>query len=189
MEEENLHPGEKSGVNQFIRSSVIFLFLIVFAAAPANTHAETAKPAVNAINPITEAAVKAGVRSCKDRINQVSNFLTSNTNSGWLLFQPTSQPDRRLISVSMEAATKDVSSAYISESFAPNQANGCAGLYETVVYWEKGCFDVAKKQFATFKRAGVLSKNISVLDGGAGVRVFLMPAGKGCVAIKKEVFQ
>ena len=186
MEEEDLHPRDKSRANHFIKSLVIVLFLIVFAAAPANTHAEAAKPTVN---PITAAVIKAGVKSCKDRINQVSNFLTANTNSGWLLFQPTSQPDRRLISVSMEAATKDVASAYVSESFAPNQANGCAGLYETVVYWEKGCPEVAKKQFAAFKKAGALSKNISILNGGAGVRVFLMPAGKGCVAIKKEVFQ
>jgi hypothetical protein len=186
MEKENSHPGDKSSGNQFIKSVVIVLFLIVFVAAPANAHAKAAKPVVNAI---TEAAMKAGVKSCKDRINQVSNFLTANTNSGWLLFQPTSQPDQRLISVSMEAATKDVASAYVSESFAPNQANGCAGMYETVVYWEAGCPDVAKKQFTTFKGAGVLSKNISILDGGAGVRVFLMPAGKGCVAIKKEVLQ
>lgn len=186
MERENSHMGDKSWGNQFIKSVVIVLFLIVFVAAPANAYAKAAEPVVN---PITEAAIKAGVKTCKDRINQVSNFLTANTNSGWLLFQPTSQPDQRLISVSMESATKDVASAYVSESFAPNQANGCAGMYETVVYWEEGCPDVTKKQFATFKRAGVLSKNIAILDGGTGVRVFLMPAGKGCVAIKKEVLQ
>lgn len=177
---------DKSWSNQFIKSAVIVLFLIVFVAAPAKAFAEAPKAAVN---PITEAAMKAGVKSCKDRINQVSNFLTANTNSGWLLFQPTSQPDQRLISVSMEAATKDVASAYVSESFAPNQANGCAGMYETVVYWAQKCPLVAIKQFAAFKSAGVLSKNIAVLDGGTGLRVFLMPAGEGCVAIKKEVLQ
>jgi hypothetical protein len=186
MEKENSHLGDKSGFDQFIRSVVIILFLIVFVSAPANARAKTAKPV---LNPITEAAMKAGVKSCKDRINQVSNFLTANTKTGWLLFQPTSKPDQRLISVSMEAATKDVASAYVSESFAPNQANGCASVYETVVYWEKKCPIVAIKQFATFKRAGVLSKNISILDGGPGVRVFLMPAGEGCIAIKKEVLQ
>ena len=76
--------------------------------------------------------MKTGVKSCKDRINQVSNFLTANTNSGWLLFQPTSQADRRLISVSMESATKDIASAYVSESFAPNQANGCADRFSPI---------------------------------------------------------
>lgn len=187
MEKENSYLRDKSGVNQFIKSVVIVLFLIVFVAAPANAHAKAAKPEVN---PITEAAMKAGVKSCKDRINQVSNFLTANTNSGWLLMLPKSQPDKLLVSASMEVATKEVPiAAYVSESFAPNQASGCSGMYETVVYWEKGCPDVAKKQFATFKRAGVLSRNIAILDGGTGVRVFLMPAGKGCVAIKKEVLQ
>jgi hypothetical protein len=186
MEKEYSHPSNKRCSNQFIKSAVIVSFLIVFVAAPANDYAKAAELAVNSI---TEAVMKAGVKSCKDRINQVSNFLTANTNSGWLLFQPTSQPDQRLISVSMESATKDVASAYVSESFAPNQANGCAGMYETVVYWEEGCPDVTKKQFTAFKQAGVLSKNIAILDGGTGVRVFLMPAGKGCIAIKKEVLQ
>jgi hypothetical protein len=186
MEKENSYLRDKSRVNQFIKSVVIVLFLIVFFAIPVNAPAKAAKPA---LNPITEAAMKAGVKACKDRINQVSNFLTANTKTGWLLFQPASKPDQRLISVSMEAATKDIASAYVSESFAPNQANGCASVYETVVYWEKGCPVVAIKQFATFKKAGVLSKNISVLDGGPGVRVFLMPAGEGCIAIKKEVLQ
>jgi hypothetical protein len=186
MKKENSHLGDKSGFNQFIKLVVIILFLIVFVSAPANARAKTDKPV---LNPITEAAMKAGVKSCKDRINQVSNFLTANTKTGWLLMLPKSQPDLRLISVSMEAATKDVASAYVSESFAPNQANGCASVYETVVYWEKKCPIVAIKQFATFKRAGVLSKNISILDGGTGVRVFLMPAGEGCIAIKKEVLQ
>jgi hypothetical protein len=129
------------------------------------------------------------VKACTDRINQVSNFLTANTNSGWMLFQSKSQPDQRLITASIEAATKEAGAAYISESFAPVAGGGCAGIYETVVFWESGCADVAKKQFPSIKATGVLSKNITVLDGGSNLKVFLMPAGKGCVAIKKEVMQ
>lgn len=154
------------------------------AAAPAT---QAAKPA---INPITEAATKAGVKTCTDRINQVSNFLTANTQSGWLLMMSKAQPDKLMVSASMEVATKEVPfPAYVSESFAPNQANGCSGIYETVVFWEEGCQAVAKKQFTTLKATGVLSKTITVLDGGSNLKVFLMPAGKGCVAIKKEVMQ
>jgi len=186
MENHYSDPADKSWSKQLIKSVIFVSFLIVFVAAPVHDYAKAAEPAVN---PITEAAMKAGVKSCKDRINQVSNFLTANTNSSWILFQPTSQPDQRLISVSMESATKDVASAYVSESFAPHQANGCAAVYETVVYWDQKCPLVAIKQFSSFKSAGVLSKNIAVLDGGTSVRVFLMPAGEGCVAIKKEVLQ
>ena len=94
-----------------------------------------------------------------------------------------------MISASMEIPMKDATSAYASASFAPNQANGCAGIYETVVYWSQKCTEVTEKNFSTFKKIGSLSKNISALDGGVSTKVFLMPAGKGCVSIKKEVIQ
>jgi len=44
-----------------------------------------------------------------------------------------------------------------------------------------------QKQFGTFKKAGALAKNIGVRNGGESMKVFLMPAGTGCVSIKKEI--
>ena len=77
--------------------------------------------------------------------------------------------------------------AYISASFAPNQANGCGATYDAVVYWPEKCEAVAGKQFAVFKKIGVLKSEITVLDGGPTTKVFLMQAGSGCLSIKKEV--
>ena len=136
---------------------------------------------------ITDAVVKAGVQSCADRVNHVTNFLTAGSRSGAILFEPPSEPDKRLVSISLGLAMKGGKVAYASESFAPNQANGCGGVYETMVYWEAGCADVAKAQFSALKKYGVLVNSIIVLEGSPGLKVFLMPAGKGCVAIKKEV--
>jgi hypothetical protein len=56
-----------------------------------------------------------------------------------------------------------------------------------VIFWQKLCGDVAVTQFAGMKISGKLNKEITVLDGGAATKVFLMPAGSGCVSIKKEV--
>jgi hypothetical protein len=171
---------------------LFFYLLVAFTAA-----AEEVSSSSSAVQPekkssptakrITDAAVKAGVQSCADRINQVTDFLTTGNRSGAILFEPPSTPDKRLISISLGLAMKGGKVAYASESFAPNQANGCGGMYETVVYWAEGCVDMAKSRFSSFKKYGVLVNNITVLDGGPGVRVFLMPAGTGCVAIKKEV--
>ena len=159
-------------------------------AAPSKTQAPVSQPAASNVNAITQAAVKAGVLSCASRINQVSNFLTSASKGfGVLTFFPPNYPDQQLISVSMEIPLPDASSAYASASFAPNQANGCAGAYETVVYWPKKCNEVAENNFGTFKKIGVLSKNIYTLDGGISTKVFLMPAEKGCVSIKKEIIR
>lgn len=197
MEGQYSDLADKSSSNQFIKSAVIVLFLIVFVTAPAKAFAEAAKAAQSepkqeqkansVVLGLNAAMKKAGVTSCADRVNQVTSFLTSNNESGAITFPPPSEPDRRLLSFSLGLKTPDGKVAYASESFAPNQANGCGGMYETVVYWESACADVAKRQFSTFKSHGILVNNIIVLNGGAGVRVFLMPAGAGCVAIKKEV--
>jgi len=163
------------------------------------TDAETPPPppaAVQAVNPqvngITQAAVKAGVLSCTSRINQVSNFLAAGTQQNAisaLMFMPPNNPDQHLISFSMEIPSKETGSAYTSTSFAPNQANGCGGMYEAVAYWPQSCKDLADKTYGTLKKINVFSKNMTVLDGGVSTRIFLMPAGAGCVSIKKEVIQ
>ena len=46
---------------------------------------------------------------------------------------------------------------------------------------------VATQQFAGLKRAGQMNTNITLLDSGPATKVLLMPAGSGCVSIKKKV--
>jgi hypothetical protein len=151
--------------------------------------AAPAQPAAG-INNITQATDKAGMKACSGRINQVANFLTGGTPGvGAMLFLPPNNPDKQLVSISMEIPIKGASSAYASASFAPNQANGCGGMYETVVYWPQKCDVVANKNFGTLKKLGALSKTVYVRDGGVTTKIFLMPAGTGCVAIKKEVIR
>jgi hypothetical protein len=147
--------------------------------------------AVNpSVNPVTQAAVKAGALSCVSRINQVTNFLTAGSQgTGATLYVPAVDPDRKMISVSLEIQNANLPSAYASASFAPNQANGCGAIYEAVAYWNMKCDDVAAKQFAGLKKGGAMRKEIIVLDGGPELRVFLMPAGSGCISIKKEAVQ
>ena len=156
------------------------------ASKPAQ--APTAAPVTSApaTNGITQAAVQQGVLNCASRINQVSNFLGFNAQSGAVLMTPPNAQDQRLIPLAMEVPT-DSGSAYVSAQFAPNQANGCGAAYDAVVYWPQKCEAVAAKQFAALKKVGQMKKDITVLDGGLATKVFLMPAGSGCVSIKKEV--
>ena len=155
------------------------------SAAPAPAQ-QSASPSVNGI---TQAAVKSGVLACASRINQVANFLTAGSQGiGALLFVSPLDPERQLVSVSMEIPVANASTAYASASFAPNQANGC-GMYESVSYWSQSCDEVSVSKFSEFKKTGVLAKTLAVLDGGQASKVFLMPAGSGCVSIKKEIVQ
>jgi hypothetical protein len=141
------------------------------------------------VGAITQAAVRAGVLSCAGRVEQVASFLTLNSRNGAVLFVPPSQPDQRLFSTSIEIENKDAPLAYASATFAPGMANGCGTVYDSVVYWNVSCDEISTRNFAGAKRVGVLSRGIGILDAGLGSRIFLMPAGAGCVSIKKEVVQ
>ena len=150
------------------------------------------QPAPGALNTLAQTAMRSGVQACGARINQVTNFLTGGNYQGVgaLLFIPPTDQDQRLISLSLEVpATAKVPAAYVSTSVAPNQANGCGGEYESVIYWNRPCDTVAAQNFGGLKRVGSLAKTLTVLDGGIWTKVFLMPAGTGCVSIKKEVVQ
>lgn len=150
--------------------------------APAQTLGKSAP-----VSPITQAAVAAGVLSCASRINQVSTFLTGNSQSGAVLFTPPAQPDQRLFSSSLEISGPGEPLVYASSSFAPNQVNGCGALYETVTYWPGNCQDVGARIYGGLKSLGMLGQQTIALDAGPAARIFLMPAGNGCISIKKEV--
>jgi hypothetical protein len=158
---------------------------------PANTTAKqdnpppvTAQQANPSVSVVTQAAVKMGVLSCVSRINQVITFLTTNAQSGVFIFPVQSQPDQHIFSTSLELLGAGDSTIYATASFFPNKD----AVYDTVEYVNKGCDELEKTVFKNLKRVGVVKKNIVMLDGGT-VKVFLMPAGSGCVVIKKEVVQ
>lgn len=140
------------------------------------------------VNPVTQAAVQAGVLFCVSRINQVVTFLTTNTQSSAYLFTPQKQPDQSMFSVSLGLVGKDAEAGYASASFAPTTNGQASAVYDTVQYFAQSCAEVEKGLFKNLKRKGSLGKDIVILDGGV-VTVFLMPAGTGCVVIRKEVIQ
>ncbi len=145
---------------------------------------QPAQSSASAINPITQAAVQAGVLSSIKRVDQVVTFLTANNQSGAYIFPVQNPPDQHIFSTSLELIAPNNSILYATASFFPNQD----AVYDTVEYVNMGCEEVEKTVFNNLKRIGVLKNNIIMLDGGA-VKVFLMPAGSGCIVIKKEIVQ
>lgn len=127
-----------------------------------------------------------GIKDCAKRIDQVSAFVGYRKQAAMMAMAPPAQENQRMLPLAIEVPL-ETGAAYVSASFAPGQANGCGATYDAVIYWEKVCSKVASKQFADFKAVGKLNQHIDVLDGGVATKVFLMPAGSGCISIKKEV--
>jgi len=149
-----------------------------------NTAAPSGQNPNQPINAVTQTAINLGVQSSIPRINQVSTFLMADNQSGIFILPPKNPPDQHIFSTSFEIIRSDNSIIYASANFFPNQE----AVYDMVEYVDISSEELEKTVFKNLKRVGVLKKNIVLLDGGA-VKVFLMPAGRGTVVIKKEVVQ
>lgn len=135
---------------------------------------------------VAQGASQGGVRKCLGRIEQVVGFVTAGSQSGAMMFLTPGDPDRGLASISLETINATAGLSYVATDFSPTPG-GCTAAYEAVNYWNTSCDKVAANNFPSFPRAKPLHNNIDVLDGGPSAKVFLMPAGLGCVSIKKEV--
>lgn len=156
---------------------------VAHAAAAADTQQQNT---VTQTNPVAKAAQAAGVVNCVSRIDQMSGFLLANSAGGIHTFFPKQHANDSLLSTSFEVISGGVSS-YASASFAPVGNSGCGAVYEAVTYWQNSCEEVAGKAFAQMKRNGTLKSRVQVLEAGTTARVFLMPAGSGCMSVKKEI--
>lgn len=141
----------------------------------------------NNLNHIAQVAENAGVSDCLGRLNQISAFLIKgNPDNSAAFFMPAQERNHHMLSTSFEMQTSQALT-YTTAYFAPNGEAGCDGAYEAVAYWPNNCEVIAKNNFQKLKRLGAIHKNIVALYGGMQLRVFLMPAGNGCVSIKKEL--
>lgn len=157
------------------------------ATAPAVAQPKPASPApaAAAVSAITEAAVRGGVLTCAKRIEQVAKYLTGGTQSGAFLFMPAKQPDQGVFSASFEIQSAG-SPIYASASFSPVSGGACEAVYDAVEYSTRACAEVQRTTFQSAKPATPVKKDIGVLNAGP-VKIFFMPAGGGCVVIRKEV--
>lgn len=185
-----------SHASRFLAALALAGLSSLAAAAPATTTeapataqpVQAGQPIAPQTNPVTLAAVKAGIFSSVSRINQVMNYISSGSPSGAFLFMPKTLPDQSLFSASIEVQSQSGSPIYASASFAPLASGQAGAVYDAVEYLPQSCDFVEKTLYKDFRRVGLLNKDIVVLDAGS-VRIFLMPAGAGCVVIKKEVMQ
>jgi hypothetical protein len=113
------------------------------------------------------------------------------------LFLPESALDQRQIGLMLEIVSpvgglgsnsdSGGSSAYASADFSPSFDGACGASYQAIAYWPGNCAEVAKTRFSANKSLGVVKRNIMMLELSKLGRIFLMPAGAGCVSIKREL--
>lgn len=66
-------------------------------------------------------------------------------------------------------------------------AGTCSGSYEQVITWPQSCQVLKSTVFADFKGERLFYRSVRTSELTAGIQLFLMPSGTGCVSIKKEL--
>ena len=136
---------------------------------------------------LSQVTLNAGVRTCKALADRVNRYLIADSLSAGVLFVAPENANGRIFSGTLELESKQGSTTYASASYAPYGEVGCGVAYDAVTYWKESCAEVSAKVLKELRPIGVLGSKIAMLDGGPAMRMFLMPAGSGCVQIKKEV--
>ena len=136
---------------------------------------------------VSQVTQNAGVRTCKPMADKVNRYLIADGQSSGLLFIAPQNANGRIFSGTLEIESQQGSTTYASTSYAPYGEVGCGVAYEAVTYWKESCAEVSSKVLKDLRPIGPLGSKITMLDGGPAMRMFLMPAGSGCIQIKKEV--
>lgn len=150
----------------------IVLFLLILATADAVAQ-----------NQVVEQAQKAGVKRCLPAVAAISNYLIGADPHGVDSFR-TRKPDEQPFSATIERDTAD-GVALSSVTVTPLQDGDCALSYDQINWYNSSCLVVAKELYPQHQYRGVLSKKVILLEGAASV--YLLPAGDGCLVLKKEV--
>ena len=138
-------------------------------------------------HPLAKVAQAQGMQTCLPAIADVTTLISMSAPTGAHIFMGDEKKDEQLFSVSLETDLP-AATVYSSASFAPLGA-GCSGTYDVVSYTEGKCGALAGQQFPKIKPAGKIRENITVYKLGPTARAFLMPAGSGCMMIRKAMFE
>lgn len=150
----------------------------------------TALPkALQGSDAVLKQATGRGMRTCFPQLSKLLQYMNTNVEMGTQTFFAGDSPDYDLVSLSTELTNK-TSLSFASADIAPVISASCAFTYDTVTYWPVDCDQVAQQFFGKMQSEGVLQSTIRILSDFKTplMRVYLMPAGSGCVAIKKEVW-
>lgn len=131
---------------------------------------------------------KAGVKRCAPIVRAVAAFVTENSKAAFVVRSLGAVPDTAPAVVTVESAHAALGTTrYATISVVPSE--NCSGFYEQTIYWPAACPAVKAQYFANFPATKPILKNIQLSAASPTVSLQLMPAGTGCVTMKKEIFR
>lgn len=164
------------------------LLMLAWAISPAWAQ-EALPPAPPSTHTLSQQLARIGAFSCAARANQLASFLSPGYRDITLLHIPANNADRSLLSATLLVPTGPQQTALANIALAPNQANGCAGMYQTIVYKAMACAKALADDYPKVKTQAL--GETAILMGGIdrNARILAMPADKGCILMKQEMVE
>jgi hypothetical protein len=161
---------------------------LLLAVAPAVAAPSTGAPKPTVAARFSVAVAKAGIKRCAPIVTRVAEFLIETGDAGFSLKSLGRDPDTSPVLVTLESAHAGFGTTrYATIVVIPKES--CSGYYEQTIFWAKPCAKLKQENFANFPVTKPLLRNVQASAASPTVSLYLMPAGAGCVSMKKEAFQ
>jgi len=137
---------------------------------------------------LAAALAQIGLTACAAPVMQAAGFLFEDGQANFTVQPLGPGANRWPTVVVIEGAHASLGKTRLS-ILTISPGAGCSGFYTQTIYWDRSCPDLKRTVFSPFTVSGVLLTNVQVSELNAGVQLYLTPAGKGCVSVKKELFR
>lgn len=129
---------------------------------------------------------RGDLTTCAPKLQEAAEFLFENSPAAIRLQPLGPDPNRwpTVLTIESSHATNGAT-RFATVMMAP--AGTCSGFYQQVIYWPQACSIVKKQVFQAYANERTLLRAVRLSDANPGLQVALMPAGAGCISIKKEL--
>lgn len=139
------------------------------------------------VDRVKQALQQIGASVCADAVVRAANYIFED-GEGNFTIQPLGPDSNRWpIVLTMESHHKGGSAASRLTILTLAPAGTCSGSYEQIITWTQSCASVKSSFFSGFKNEHLLYQNVKLSELNAGIQLYLIPNGAGCVSIKKEL--
>lgn len=145
-------------------------------------HAQPSPPA----NPVMVFADRAGSTACAGMARLVGEKVIGTGASSGVSLVAGPVDGASMFSPSLDSRDA-VGPHFVSAFLAPNKRGGCDAGYDDVRYWAKNCADLAAQELANLGVPKPLGAVVTTFVMGPNQHVYLLPAGPGCVTVRKEL--
>jgi len=145
-----------------------------------------ARAAAPVVNPLAVMAAQVRSTACAGMARTIGEKVLGDGATSGVVLAARQGADQALFSASLES--RDGAGAHFVSAFlAPNARGGCDAGYDDVRYWGKPCGELALQDLRGLGLARPLGAQVSTFVMGPNQHVYLLPAGVGCVTVRKEV--